>query len=185
MVRIITIAVLSGLLAASSAARCGAVEAAKSKDKTRAMALASLDPAFGTLARLVGGTWVNVPADPGSALKIEIRYEWAMGGQALRSTGVIGKGRPDATPIEATCGWDPERKRVYYVDFHGPRTVFQGTMKAAGEAVETEFETVVGAPGKFRSRTQFQDDDNVLLTIWGEKDGQWTESHRIRLRRER
>jgi hypothetical protein len=49
-----------------------------------------------------------------------------MDGQAIRAVGVIGKGRPDATSVEATCGWDPARKCVYYVDFHGPTPSFKG-----------------------------------------------------------
>jgi hypothetical protein len=185
MVRIVTVAALCGLLLVNGARAKAAESAGAKAKKARAAALAALDPALATLARFVGGTWVNVPENPANAMRIEIRYDWAMDGNAVRSTGVIGKGRPDATPIEATCGWDPARKQVYYVDFHGANTVFQGTMKAMDKTVQAEFETIVGQPGKIRSLTEFLDDDNVLLTIWGQKDGDWAEAHRIRLRRER
>lgn len=145
----------------------------------------TVDPALEKLSAMVGGTWVNVPADPQKPFVIEIRYEMALGGRAVRAVGVIGKGRPEETPIEALMGWDPVKKSVYYFDFHGDQTVYRGTIRAAGDVLQSEFETVVGAPGQFRARDEFPDKDTVISTLFGQKDGQWVELHKIHLKRRR
>jgi hypothetical protein len=145
----------------------------------------SLDPALEKLSALVGGTWVNVPADPQKPFVIEFRYEMALGGRAVRGVGVIGKGTQAETRTEALMGWDPVKKSVYYFDFHGDQTVYRGTIRAVGDVLETEFETVVGDPGQFRARDEFPDKDTLISTILGRKEGQWVELHKIRMKRRR
>src|SRR5262249_15116167 len=142
------------------------------------------DPAMEKLAAMVGGVWVNVPA-PGNPFVIELRYEMALGGRAVRGLGVMGKGRPDAIETESMCGWDPVKKCVYYLDFHGGETVYKGTMKATETGVETEFERIVGTPAQFRSRSEMPDADTITMTMFGKKDGEWVELHTVRLKRRR
>jgi hypothetical protein len=77
-----------------------------------------MDPALEKLSAMVGGTWVNVPADPQKPFVIEIRYEMALGGRAVRAMGVIGKGTPEETPIEALMGWDKDGQWVELHKIH-------------------------------------------------------------------
>ena len=62
---------------------------------------------------------------------------------------------------------------MYYVDFHGGTSVFQGTVKLEGEDLVFEFATVVGKPAQWREVASFPDADTLQFTIFADKDGKW------------
>ena len=95
------------------------------------------DPTMAELSRLVGGSWSN----DNPKFTIENRYEWAFGNAAIRGLGVIGKGSPAESQGEAIMGWDPVGKSVFYVDCHGGKSIFQGTVKKQGDELIFEFAT--------------------------------------------
>ena len=128
-----------------------------------------LDPTLVKLSNFVGGMWTN--DDP--KFRVEFKYDWHFKKSAIRSVGHVDKGGPKETPVEATLGYDPARKSVYYLDLHGSESVYKGTVRADGDALTFEFESIVGAPGKWRSVGKFTDSDTYDFTIFGEKAGEW------------
>ena len=86
----------------------------------------------------------------------------------------VEKGGAGETPVEATFGWDAGNKTVYYLDQHGGKQVYKGTVCLDGESVVLEFETLIGPPAKWRSVGKFPDKDTYEFTIYGHKDGKWT-----------
>lgn len=132
--------------------------------------VAPLDKTLATLSNLIGGVWTN--DDP--KFKIEFRYDWVFGKSAIRGLGVIDKDGPNQTLAEATIGWDPANKSVYYLDFHGSKSVFKGTIKPEGDELLFEFDSIVGTPGRWRSVAKFPKPDEYQFTILGEKEGKWT-----------
>ena len=131
------------------------------------------------LSRLVGSTWSN--NDP--KFLIENRYEWAFGGTAIRGLGIVGKGNPHESRNEAILGWDPVGKTAFYIDCHGGKAVYQGTVRKQDEKLIFEFATTVGRPSKWREEAKFTDDDTFQFTIYGEKDGTWSPIHSQTLKR--
>jgi len=121
------------------------------------------------LSQLVGGTWVNT--DP--KFVVEFCYDWAFDNKAIRGLGVLGKGGPREEQAEAIIGLDTANKTVYYLDCHGGKSVYQGTVGLNGEDLVFEFATVVGAPAKWREVLRFTDRDTMQFTIFGEKEGKW------------
>jgi uncharacterized protein YndB with AHSA1/START domain len=152
------------LCAAVLPAVAGEDPAARSKAGT-----ADTDKTLARLSQLIGGTWVNV--DP--KFVVEFRYEWAFGRTAIRGLGLIDKGGPHETQVEAILGFDPVKKTVFYLDCHGGDRVFQGTVKLEGDDLVFDFATLVGAPGKWREVASFSDKDMLQFTIFGEKEGKW------------
>jgi uncharacterized protein YndB with AHSA1/START domain len=128
------------------------------------------DPTMAELSRLVGGSWSN--DDP--KFTIENRYEWAFDHAAIRGLGVIGKGSPGESQGEAIMGWDPVGKSVFYVDCHGGKSIFQGTVKKQSDELVFEFATLVGKPGKWREVARFTDQDTLQFTLYSENEGKWT-----------
>ncbi len=139
---------------------------ARAEDKPAA---AEQEQALAKLSNFIGGIWTN----DNPKFKVEFRYEWAFNKSAIRSIGVIDKGGPNETTVEATMGWDPHQKTVYYLDFHGGNHVYGGTIKLVGEEMHFEFETKIGPPAKWRATAKFPDKDTYQSTILSEKDGQW------------
>jgi uncharacterized protein YndB with AHSA1/START domain len=149
---------------------CGPVISSRSADDAAAKTgTAEIDKTLARLSQLIGGTWVN--EDP--KFVVEFRYEWAFAHKAIRGLGLIGKGGPQESPIEAILGWDPIAKTVFYLDCHGGDMVFKGTVKLEGEELIFDFATIVGKPAKWREVLQFTDKDTMQFTIFGEKDGKW------------
>jgi uncharacterized protein YndB with AHSA1/START domain len=130
----------------------------------------ALDPTLRKMAEMIGGVWTN--DDP--RFRVEFRYQWAFNESALRGIGLIDKGGPGETPVEATFGWDPHKKSVYYLDVHGGKTIYKGTVHLDNSNVILEFATLVGPPAKWRSVGTFPDKDSYRFTIYREKDGKWT-----------
>ena len=140
---------------------------------------ADRDKALAKLANFIGGVWSN----DNPKFKIEFRYEWVFKKTAIRGTGFIDKGGPNETVIESTIGWDPTKKAVYYVDFHGSSTLYKGTIKLDGDEMQFDFETAIGRPGKWRSTAKFPEKDIYESTILGEKDGKWSPMVTLTLKR--
>jgi uncharacterized protein YndB with AHSA1/START domain len=145
----------------------------------KAAASAEKDKAFAKLSNFIGGVWVN----NNPKFKIEFRYEWVFKKTAIRGVGFIDKGGPNETVIESTIGWDPTKKAVYYVDFHGGSTLYKGTIKLDGDEMQFDFETAIGPPGKWRSTAKFPEKDIYESTILGEKDGKWSPMVTLTLKR--
>jgi uncharacterized protein YndB with AHSA1/START domain len=150
---------------------CGLVIASRAGDELAAKTSSEgTDKTMAKLSQLVGGTWVNT--DP--KFVFELRYEWAFSKKAIRGLGVIDKGGPRETQIEAILGPDPVNKTVYYLDCHGGDNVLEGTAKLEGEDIIFEFATIIGKPAKWRETLRFTDKETMQFTIFGEKDGQWS-----------
>ncbi len=151
---------------------CGAGLPARAGEDAVAKAdagMAEADKTFAKLSQLVGGIWVGED----KRFPVESRYEWAFGKSVIRGRGLIGQGSPYEQQIESILGLDPVKKTVYYVDFHGGTSVFQGTVKLEGEDLVFEFATVVGKPARWREVASFPDADTLQFTIFADKDGKW------------
>jgi hypothetical protein len=126
------------------------------------------DAAMAKLGQFVGGTWSN----ENPKFLVEFKYQWALNKTVVRGTGTIDKGGSYETLVETNLGWDPEKKRVYYLDFHGDH-IFFGTVLVKGDALQYEIETLVGAAAKWRSVGKFSDANTYEFEILSEKDGKW------------
>jgi hypothetical protein len=154
---------------------------ARGGDGTKASTNAENDPTLVKMASMIGGIWTN----DNPKFLVEFKYDWAFGKKAVRGTGVIAKGSPQETEVEALIGWDPIRKGCYYLDVHGGSTVFQGTVKLDDDSVVFEFETLVGKAAKWRSVGKFPDRDTYAFKIYGRKDGEWVQHVEQTLKRKR
>jgi len=149
---------------------CGsAVSSSAGEDPTAKTSAADADKTLARLSQLIGGTWVS--DDP--KFVVEFRYDWAFGKKAIRGLGLIDKGGPRETPVEAILGWDPVSKGVFYLDCHGGDNVFKGTVKQEGEDLIFDFETIIGKPARWREVLRFPDTDTMQFTIFSEKNGNW------------
>jgi hypothetical protein len=137
------------------------------------------DAAMTKLGQFVGGTWSNNnPKFP-----VEFKYQWALSKTVVRGIGTIDKGGSYETLVEASFGWDPAKKRVYYLDFHGGERIFYGTAQVKGDQLQIDFETLVGPAAKWRSVGTFPDPDTYEFEILSEKDGKWTQAVKQTLKR--
>jgi uncharacterized protein YndB with AHSA1/START domain len=143
------------------------ISVAHGEDKTALQK--PLDPALTKMAGMIGGVWSN----DNPKFRVEFRYDWAFNHTAVRGIGVIDKGGANEAPVEATFGWDPDNKSVYYLDQHGGERVYKGTVRLDGDSAVLEFETLIGPPAKWRSVGKFPDRDTYQFTIYGHKDGKW------------
>jgi uncharacterized protein YndB with AHSA1/START domain len=149
---------------------CGAPSLASGQDRSAGETTSSsADKTLAKLSQLIGGTWVN--SNP--KFVVEFRYDWAFDKQAIRALGVLGKGGPREEEVEAIYGLDTVNKTVYYLDCHGGKSVYKGTVKLDGEDLVFEFATIVGAPAKWRAVLRFTDQNTMHSTIFGEKQGKW------------
>ena len=106
-------------------------------------------------------------------------------GKAIRGNGLIGVGTPGETPVETLYGWDPIAKSAYYIDFHGHDTVYKGTVKAEGNSLLFDFDTLVGAPGKYKARIDLVDTDTMRSVIMGKKGDTWVDLHVFEFKRQK
>jgi uncharacterized protein YndB with AHSA1/START domain len=149
-------------------AALGLLSAARAGDKTAPQK--PLDPALVKMAKMIGGVWSN----DSPKFRVEFRYEWVFNQTAVRGTGILDKGGANEVPVEATFGWDPDKKTVYYLDHHGSERLYKGTVRLDGDSVVLEFETLIGPPARWRSVGRFPDEDTYQFTIYGDKNGKWT-----------
>lgn len=140
---------------------------------------AGRDALLARLGTMVGGRWVSEFKDPAGMPVAELHFEWGAGRKTLHGRGIIA-----GAQVESWIGWDPEAKKVYYLDSHGPETIYFGHMALEGEEVVSRFTTIVGRPGTFRTRAWFPDKDTykaVIETV--NPDGKPGQSHLINLHR--
>jgi uncharacterized protein YndB with AHSA1/START domain len=156
------------ILFIASLASLALLSEAHGKDKTTPKK--PLDPALTRMAGMIGGVWSN----DNPKFRVEFRYDWAFNDTAVRGIGIIDQGGANETPVEATFGWDPDKKTVYYLDQHGGERVYKGTVRLDSDSVVLEFATLIGPPAKWRSVGKFPDKDTYQFTIYGDKNGQWT-----------
>src|SRR5205085_2104057 len=84
-----------------------------------------------------------------------------------------------ALPATATTA----ARRVYFVDFHGPDTIFFGHGWLEGEELAFEFRTLIGPAATFRSREGFADEANYHAVVEQIRDGKIVGSHTTNLTR--
>jgi hypothetical protein len=137
------------------------------------------DPTLARLAAFDGQRWTSE-----GKIVAEFQFEKTNGGKGMRAKGVILKGTPQAMAAESIYGWDPINKNVYYFDFHGHDTVYKGTIKLVGEALESDFSGIVGDTGHYRSKLTFPDKDHMVSSLYGQKDGNWLELHTLTFKRQ-
>jgi hypothetical protein len=147
----------------------------------------TVDPAMAGLRKMIGGTWVLMPGDQASAnpLRAEFEYKLAMGGKAVRETGVIGLGSPNPMEVEVLYGWDPQKKQVYLMNFHGHNIVYRGFVKIEGTGMGTEFEGIVGDTGQYRSHEEYPDADTMTSVLEAKQDGKWVQFKKFVFKRRR
>jgi len=167
---------LTGLLAIPAVILT--LSAAPAGDK-KPIASPERDAAMAKLGQFVGGTWSN----DNPKFPVELKYQWALNKTVVRGIGTIDKGGSYETMVEANLGWDPAKKRVYYLDFHGGDHIFFGSVQIKGAELHYEFETLVGAAAKWRSVGKFADADTYDFEILGEKDGKWMQVVKQTLKR--
>jgi hypothetical protein len=130
------------------------------------------------LGMMVGGRWLSEFKGPDGLPVAELRFEWGPGKKTLRGAGLIA-----GQKVESWIGWDPEAKKVYYLDSHGPETIYFGHMALEGEEIVSRFTTIVGRPGTFKTRAWFPDPDTYKAVIESVNDGKPGQSHLINLHR--
>jgi hypothetical protein len=141
----------------------------------------AIDPALDLLGRMVGGTWRTT-----GNFVAEFKYEWRIEGKAIRAVGIIAKGTKEEFPAEALYGWDPDAKKVYYLDFHGHKTIYKGLVESKDGKFTGEFDGIVGEKGHYRFEDEFTDNDTVSSTLFGQdKDGKWVKVHSLTFKRHR
>ena len=140
------------------------------------------DPALEKMAALVGGKWYFQDKN---GFKVQHTYEMAMNGKAVRGNGIIAIGTPGEMQVETLYGWDPVAKSAYYIDFHGHDSVYKGTIKAEGNSLLLDFETLIGAPGKFKARIDLVDPNTMRSVIVGKKGDTWVDLHTFEFKRQR
>lgn len=133
---------------------------------------------FDKMANLVGGKWIGEQKDEVGEPRIEWVYEWSPDKRILKGTGVIFDAH-----CESRIGWDADEDRAFYLDIHGPETVYFGYMDLEGEEFVSDFEAVVGPPGTFRSRGRFVDGDTYAARLQAVDDGIAVDKHEIKLKR--
>lgn len=133
---------------------------------------------FERMGVLVGGKWVGEQVGEDGSPRVEWVYEWSPDKRILKGTGVIFNAH-----CESRIGWDPDEERAFYIDIHGPETVYLGYMALEGDEIVSDFEAVVGPPGTFRSRGRFADPDTYTARLQSVEDGIAVDKHDLRLKR--
>src|SRR5206468_1421151 len=103
----------------------------------------------------------------------------------VRSHGVIDKGGPGETETEQLFGWDPVKRSVYYIDFHGDQDVFKGTVMPRESRLELDFERIVGSPARWRATIETPSPDRMVFTLFDPKEGEWVKRFSVEYRRQR
>jgi hypothetical protein len=125
-----------------------------------------------------GGKWVGESVGEDGKPRVEWTYEWSADKRILKGEGVIY-----GAECESRIGWDPDEERGYYIDIHGPETVYLGYMALEGQEIVSDFESVVGPPGVFRSRGRFADPDTYTARLQEVQDGIAVDKHDLKLKR--
>ncbi len=135
-----------------------------------------LHPILARLELLIGGTWKSEARDPSGKPFVELSYRWGSG----RKT-IVGKGAMAGMKVESVIGWDPKEEKLYYLDRHGPETVYFGHYTIHDEDITVDFRTLVGRPGQFRTNAWFSDTNTYMAIVRPMKDGQVGKGHKVKL----
>src|ERR1700694_400376 len=76
-------------------------------------------PLLEKMGNFVGGRWLSEFKGADGKPIVELRFEWVAGKKHIRGSGKIAD-----MLVEERVGWDPAAKCVYYLDSHGPETVY-------------------------------------------------------------
>src|SRR5437763_14485915 len=93
---------------------------------------ADRDAVLTRLGRMIGGHWVSEGKMPDGSPVADLRFEWGADRKSIRGTGKIA-----GMPVETRHAWDSTEKAVYYLDSHGPETVYFGHVHLDGDEVVT------------------------------------------------
>jgi len=129
------------------------------------------DPAWPMLKMLVGGAWQGTV---GKDTKVSFRFTLQENGKLLRANGVIGVGSLHPLLAESSVGWDPEAKRLYYLDQHGFSTVYWGHVYKQGGETVWDFNALCGDKGHYRSHL-IVTPKLYTSTMEEEQEGKWTD----------
>ncbi len=143
---------------------------ARSQDKPAADA----HPVLKKLGALVGGKWVTEFKSSDGVPFGEMRFTWSDGGKTVGSQGVLGQGTPNVQQVRAYFSYDPASKKVYYLDMHGPETVFFGHVRLDGETLVYEFKSIVGKPAEWLIHETIEG-NACKSTMWQVVDGKKSE----------
>ncbi len=174
MVQLAKVWVTTGamVIAAWAIAQTGEVKSVRSD--------AERDRVMREIGRLVGGSWVtDAKGEDGKPIGL-LRYEWSADKKLLLGTGTIM-----GAPVDVRVGWDPAAKKVYYLDSHGPETVFFGHFTLEDGSLVVRFKMLVGGSAEFEAKGRFTDDDTYENRMYQLLDGKPGPSHGITLRRVR
>lgn len=141
---------------------------------------ADTDP-FADIAGMVGKSWRGEGTGPdGKPMVDQSRWEWALGGKAVRITHILGDLSYGG---ETLVFWDKPRKTMIYHYFTTAGFHTQGVMRADGPGKLVAEEDVAGHPKISKVRSTLTLKDGVL-TNQAEflSDGQWTPGHTITYR---
>lgn len=122
--------------------------------------------ALEVIGRMVGGKWEGKAKGTDGKPFVEFRYTWGPDQKSVR-----GAGRIVDMQVESRFAWDPAEKKVYYLDSHGPNTIYFGHLDVQGEELVFNYKTLVGAPGTWMARAHWSDKDTYHGHIESVKDG--------------
>src|SRR5206468_2878633 len=117
-----------------------------------AKATAERDAVLSRLGRMVGGHWVSEGKMPDGSPVADLRFEWGPDRKSIRGSGKIA-----GIAMESRHAWDSAQSAVYYLDSHGPETIYFGHVRLDGDELVTDFRSIVGDAGAYRTRARWSD----------------------------
>lgn len=132
------------------------------------------------LALVIGGVWHSEAKDPSGKPFVELRYAWGPGRKTILGTGTMA-----GTRVESVIGWDSEAGKPFYLDLHGPHTLYFGHYTLHDEDITVDFRTLVGPRGEFRTNAWFPDSNTYMAVVRPLKNGQVGEGHKVKLVRQK
>jgi hypothetical protein len=131
--------------------------------------------------RFVGGAWVTE-----GDFKVRVVYEWGLNKKLLKiKSYLVGSDGPRLV-YESVVYWHPEKKQVVFQSISGQGGLFDGVMTKEGnvfKSVFTSYDDSRATP--YRQSIEFLDDDHVIWTVQGQKDGEWGTLHQGKEHREK
>ena len=131
------------------------------------------------LGRMVGGHWVSEKKMQDGTPIVDLRFEWGPEHKSIR-----GAGRSAGINVESRHAWDSTANAVYYLDSHGPGTIYFGHVRLEGDELISDFRGIVGDAGTYRTHARWTDVDTYRATIAEVKDGKEVDGHDVLLRRQ-
>lgn len=138
--------------------------------------------AYAPFAPLVGKTWRGKGVGPAGGTHVEDiqRWEWILGGQAIRITHSVNNGAyaGESVVFRAPDGDGPEGIAYVYTYVTTGGFYTTGVMRAKGAGAFVAEETVHGVPGlgKLKAVGTLGEDGVYRMRSSMDKDGQWVET---------